>query len=66
MPVPSLKLLDNAFQIATAHGRTVHDSLYAALAVDTNSKLITADERLVKSLAAHLPVRWLGAIWSLI
>jgi predicted nucleic acid-binding protein len=60
--VPSLKLLDNAFEIATAYGRTVYDSLYVALAVQTNSQLITADERLGNSLAARFPVKWLGAI----
>ncbi len=59
--VPSLKLLDKAFQIATAFERTVYDSLYVALAEQTNSQLITADERLVNSLAAHFPVKWLGA-----
>ena len=60
--IPSLKLLDNAFEIATAHGRTVYDCLYVALAVQTNSQLITADERLANSLAARFPVKWLGAI----
>ena len=60
--VPSLKLLDRAFQIATAHGRSTYDSLYVALAVQTNSQLITADERLANSLAARFPVKWLGAI----
>jgi predicted nucleic acid-binding protein len=59
--VPSLKLLDKAFQIATAFERTVYDGLYVALAEQTNSQLITADERLVNSLAAHFPVKWLGA-----
>ena len=60
--VPSLKLLDRAFQIAADHGRTVYDCLYVALAVQTESQLITADERLAKSLAAHFPVKWLGAV----
>jgi predicted nucleic acid-binding protein len=60
--VPSLKLLDKAFQIATAFERTVYDSLYVALAVQTDSQLVTADERLANSLAAHFPVKWLGAI----
>ncbi len=59
--VPSLKLLDKAFQIATAFERTVYDSLYVALAVHSNAQLITADERLANSLAAHFPVKWLGA-----
>jgi predicted nucleic acid-binding protein len=60
--VPSLKLLDGAFQIAAEYERTVYDSLYVALAVQTKSQLITADERLANSLAAHFPVKWLGAI----
>jgi predicted nucleic acid-binding protein len=60
--IPSLKLLDGAFQIAAEYGRTVYDSLYVALAVQTKSQLITADERLANSLAAHFPVKWLGAI----
>ena len=60
--VPSLKLLDSAFEIATTYGRTVYDSLYVALAVQTKSQLITADERLANSLAAHFPVKWLGAV----
>jgi predicted nucleic acid-binding protein len=59
--VPSLELLDNAFQIATAPGQTVYDCLYVALAVQTNAQLITADERLVNALAARFPVKWLGA-----
>lgn len=60
--VPSLKLVDQAFQIATDHGRTVYDSLYVALADQTKTQLITADERLANALAAHFPVKWLGAM----
>jgi predicted nucleic acid-binding protein len=56
------KLLTAAFEIAADHGRSVYDSLYVALAVQTNSQLITADERLANSLAARFPVKWLGAI----
>jgi predicted nucleic acid-binding protein len=55
-------LLRDAFQIAADHGRSVYDSLYVALAMQTNSQLITADERLANSLAARFPVKWLGAI----
>lgn len=58
--VPSVKLLDTAIQIATAHARSVYDSLYVALAVQTKTHVITADKRLVNALAAHFPVRWLG------
>jgi predicted nucleic acid-binding protein len=60
--VPSQKLLDKAFQIAVAHGRTVYDCLYVALAVKINSQLITADERLANALAARFPIKWLGAM----
>jgi predicted nucleic acid-binding protein len=60
--VPSLALLGSAFQIATAFERTVYDSLYVALAVQSKAQLITADERLANSLAAHFPVKWLGAV----
>ena len=60
--VPSLSVLDVAFAIATAFDRTVDDALYVALAVHSKAQLITADERLANALAAHLPVKWLGAI----
>jgi predicted nucleic acid-binding protein len=59
--VASIDLLDSAYQIATTHQRTVYDSLYVALAVQTKTQLITADERLANALAAHFPVKWLGA-----
>lgn len=58
---PSLNLLDRAFHIATAFERTVYDSVYVALAVQTNSQLITADEKLANSLASRFPVKWLGS-----
>jgi predicted nucleic acid-binding protein len=59
--VPSLALLDEALRIAFAHDRAVYDCLYVALAVQSKTDLITADERLANALAAHLPVKWLGA-----
>ena len=59
--VPSPSLLSSAFQIATAFQRTIYDSIYVALALKSKAQLVTADERLVNSLAAHFPVKWLGA-----
>ncbi|MGO9589766.1 MAG: type II toxin-antitoxin system VapC family toxin [Candidatus Acidiferrales bacterium] len=60
--VPSLDLLDLAFEIALSCGRSVYDGLYVSLAVASQSSLVTADERLANALAARFPVRWLGAI----
>ncbi len=60
--VPSLDLMTDALQIAFAHDRSVYDCLYVALAVQSRSQMITADERLANSLAAYLPVKWLGAL----
>jgi predicted nucleic acid-binding protein len=60
--VPSLDLVPQALNLALTYGRTVYDSLYVALAMQSKSQLITADERLANALAAHLPVKWLGAL----
>jgi len=59
---PSEGLVEQAFAIAAAFDRTVYDGLYVALAVDLRAQLITADERLAKALAAHLPVKWLASV----
>jgi predicted nucleic acid-binding protein len=55
-------LLLQALQIAVTCDRTFYDSLYVALALATNTELITADERLVNALGSRFPVRWLGAL----
>lgn len=60
--VPSLGLLDLAFAIANTFDRSVYDSLYVALALDSRGQLITADEKLANALAARLPVKWLRAL----
>ena len=59
--VASSSLLDNAFTIAARFDRTVDDALYIAVAAESGAAVITADERLVNSLASRLSVRWLGA-----
>ena len=60
--VPSLMLFSEALQIALTYDRSVYDCLYVALAVQSKTEWITADERLANALAARLPVKWLGAI----
>jgi predicted nucleic acid-binding protein len=42
---PSAPLLEAALEIAIRTGRTVYDSLYVALAVRLDCRLVTADER---------------------
>jgi predicted nucleic acid-binding protein len=59
--VSSLILMPEALRIAFAYDRSIYDCLYVALAVQSKTQLITADERLANALAAHLPVKWLGA-----
>jgi predicted nucleic acid-binding protein len=58
----SNKLLADALPIAFSFGRGVYDCLYVALALQSKTQLITADERLANALAANLPVKWLGAL----
>ncbi len=58
----SVDLVSVAFRLAIAYDRTIYDSLYLALAVKLSTRLITADEKLARAVAAHLPVEWLGAL----
>ena len=43
-------LLEPAFDIALATGRTVYDSIYVALAVALGCKMVTADQKLFNAL----------------
>jgi predicted nucleic acid-binding protein len=47
---PSAPLLEAALEIALRTGRTVYDSLYVALAVQLNTRMVTADEKLYNAL----------------
>jgi predicted nucleic acid-binding protein len=60
--MPSIKLVTSAQEIALQYGRSIYDSVYLALAREVRSELVTADEKLANAVAAHLPVKWLGAI----
>jgi predicted nucleic acid-binding protein len=55
-------LLEQALSMAITFGRTMYDSVYVTLAVQSQCELITADEKLANALAARLPVKWLGAL----
>jgi predicted nucleic acid-binding protein len=60
--VPSLPLLKIALAIALRFDRPLYDCEYVALAVESNTPLLTADERLANALSARFPIRWLGAL----
>ena len=60
--VSSLAVMAAALKIALAYDHNVYDCLYVALAVQSRSEMLTADERLANALAAYLPVKWLGAL----
>ena len=60
--VPSRGLAASALSLSLAFDRSAYDAIYLALAVQTARPLITADLRLVNAVAAHLPIRWLGAL----
>lgn len=59
--IPTRTLLEDAFAIALTFDRSVYDCLYVSLATVSKCELVTADERLANTLAAHLPVKWLGS-----
>ena len=59
--VADSELLSDAVSVALAAKQTVYDSLYIALALRYDVQMITADQRLANSVAATLPVKWLGA-----
>jgi predicted nucleic acid-binding protein len=62
LTVPAAGLLESTLQIARKYDRTFYDSLYLAVAAKQQAILVTADEKLANATAAHLPVKWLGAL----
>jgi predicted nucleic acid-binding protein len=48
--LPARLLSNRALQIALATGRSAYDCLYLAAAVQSRCKLVTADERFVRSI----------------
>ena len=60
--VPAGPLLADGLKIAAEFDRTVSDSLYIALAVQSRRPFLTADEKLLHAVAARFPVCWLGSL----
>ena len=48
---PTAPIVSAAFDLADQSNRTVYDCLYLALAIQLNGMMVTADDRLVNSLA---------------
>jgi len=59
--IPSAQLVELALSIASFHGRAIYDCLYVALAKQSGAEMVSADEKLVNSLAGHFRLKWLGA-----
>lgn len=57
-------LLLEAYGLAIKHERSVYDSLYVALSLREQCRLVTADERLYNAIGRALPNLVLLADWS--
>lgn len=65
MPIaatPSAELISQALEIANEYDRSVYDSLYLALAVRVDGVMLTADKRLVNSLAGRALSKYARAL----
>src|SRR5271165_6562145 len=58
----SESLVEQAFTIEVEFQRSVYDSIYVALAIESGCQLLTADEKLANALSLRMPVKWLGAL----
>ena len=52
--LPSRLVIKHALQIASAERHSIYDCIYLALAVQARCRLITADNRLVKTIQSHI------------
>jgi predicted nucleic acid-binding protein len=57
----SVLFLRRAFDIAVRYDRSLYDCLYVALAEESQTELITADERLANALASRYRIRLLSS-----
>jgi predicted nucleic acid-binding protein len=54
-------LLEEAYQLAVTHQRTVYDAMYLALSLREHCPWVTADERIVNVLGATFPqIIWIA------
>jgi predicted nucleic acid-binding protein len=53
-------LCESAWSLAVAHERSIYDAAYLALARERRCDFYTADKRMVQSLGAMQPVKWVG------
>jgi predicted nucleic acid-binding protein len=63
--VPTKAHVPRALSIAMEFSRSVYDSLYIAVAESLETRVITADQKLVNAVASKLPVVWLGSDFAL-
>ena len=59
---PSEDIIDEAWSIAFTCDRTIHDSIYLALAIGTESAFVTADHKFYRALARQYGrhLMWVG------
>ena len=50
---PTKELMEKAVLISRKYGLSIYDSVYVALAENLNSKLITADKKLLERIKGH-------------
>lgn len=59
--VSSKAFCDQALQWSLLYAHPSYNMIYAALALQLHTEVVTADERWVRAVGSCLPVRWLGA-----